>query len=58
MEAVGEQRNADSADGSDSVGNDAPELDFIGILGNVKTVNDSGEEEAEGVETTEDGEVS
>lgn len=55
FEAVGDDCDDDCADGCNGVGDDGPELCFVGSIAELD--NDGGEEETEGVEAGEDAEV-
>jgi hypothetical protein len=55
FEAVGDDCDDDCADGGDGVGDDGPELCFVGGIAELD--NDGGEEETERVEASEDAEV-
>jgi hypothetical protein len=55
FEAVGNDCDDDCADRCDGVGDDGPELCFVGSIAELD--NDGGEEETEGVEACEDAEV-
>jgi hypothetical protein len=55
FKAIGDDSNDNCADGCDGVGDDGPELCFVG--GIAELYNDGREEETEGVEACEDAEV-
>jgi hypothetical protein len=55
FEAVRDDCNDHCADGCDGIGDDGPELRFVGGIAELD--NDGGEEETEGVEACEDAKV-